>query len=689
MAHRFHLCAPVAQGIERLPPEQKAAGSIPAGGTLGIPAKRDHADSFIVENEARWIGVVVLRHVSATRPSIEVAPSTDVREHQADAVATKITGVPTRAPGRELGEQRLTTTPTGQGRELDDGTRAMFEAAFGRDLSQVRVHTDASAATTARDIRAAAYTVGPHVYFASGQFAPQTPAGSHLLAHELAHVLQNAGRGTPTVHRAPLPAQVKNSPEHQHLWHTITVADWLRAAALLNAYSIDGIHSVFEDLGARQIESLYLGAIANDAVGGGSNIAKEALAASPELQKAVAAVTAAGISVKEFVDYMKKSHGEVMDRWGFWRFRTIVNAARSLPDEALTHLMMAEDTTVYLHRSGRVGTTADEQSKRVQEFKPHGVTGTAAALGASALTKDQDAIDNAGALGDNVGDLGGALAQTGAARGQSKAFSEAGGRERDSSGLVVGKGGKSLDGAPASKGNYVSPRVGGPLPTTAGVTQKPLPPVKFGTVPQNVREAALKAMAADPKRGSGVGAEPAAMESRKGEGPAFDLNQLTGKAGNFRSLDFVNPQGLYSVKTKAVGGNFTARTVKDYFNDLDTLFDIGPGVAFTKTQQAAASIAANRDTIQKSNAWPTALPKDATEEQIAQEIARSGKVLIPDDHLEAVRGAIDNEVVNNPHRWPGQDAAQLKQRFQPIGIKAADLDQLHKEAKLNLVKEGQ
>jgi hypothetical protein len=208
-------------------------------------------------------------------------------------------------------------------------------------------------------------------------------------------------------------------------------------------------------------------------------------------------------------------------------------------------------------------------------------------------------------------------------------------------------------------------------------------------VPQNVREAALKAMAADPKRGSGVGAEPAAMESRKGEGPAFDLNQLTGKAGNFRSLDFVNPQGLYSVKTKAVGGNFTARTVKDYFNDLDTLFDIGPGVAFTKTQQAAASIAANRDTIQKSNAWPTALPKDATEEQIAQEIARSGKVLIPDDHLEAVRGAIDNEVVNNPHRWPGQDAAQLKQRFQPIGIKAADLDQLHKEAKLNLVKEGQ
>ncbi len=77
------------------------------------------------------------------------------------------------------------------GQHLDAATRAFMEPGFGRDFSKVRVHTDAKAAESARTVDALAYTVGHDVVFAAGQYAPRTQAGARLLAHELAHTLQN------------------------------------------------------------------------------------------------------------------------------------------------------------------------------------------------------------------------------------------------------------------------------------------------------------------------------------------------------------------------------------------------------------------------------------------------------------------------------------------------------------------
>ena len=76
------------------------------------------------------------------------------------------------------------------GRPLAGSTRQSMEAGFGHDFSSVRVHTDAAAADSASAVDALAYTVGSHVVFAAGQYAPQTPPGQGLLAHELAHVVQ-------------------------------------------------------------------------------------------------------------------------------------------------------------------------------------------------------------------------------------------------------------------------------------------------------------------------------------------------------------------------------------------------------------------------------------------------------------------------------------------------------------------
>jgi hypothetical protein len=77
-----------------------------------------------------------------------------------------------------------------QGEPLTPGVRDWAEGAFGHDFGGVRIHASRPAAYSARGIDAAAYTVGQHIVFAAGAYAPDTSAGRRLLAHELAHTLQ-------------------------------------------------------------------------------------------------------------------------------------------------------------------------------------------------------------------------------------------------------------------------------------------------------------------------------------------------------------------------------------------------------------------------------------------------------------------------------------------------------------------
>lgn len=76
------------------------------------------------------------------------------------------------------------------GAPLSLATRSFFEPRLRTDLSRVRVHTDSAAAASARSISAQAYAINSHIVFARDLYAPGTPAGKHLLAHELAHVAQ-------------------------------------------------------------------------------------------------------------------------------------------------------------------------------------------------------------------------------------------------------------------------------------------------------------------------------------------------------------------------------------------------------------------------------------------------------------------------------------------------------------------
>lgn len=75
---------------------------------------------------------------------------------------------------------------------LPQSTRQQMEAQFGEEFSDVRVHTDQDAAASAVERGSSAYASGRDIYFAPGKYAPGTPEGTHLLSHELAHVVQQS-----------------------------------------------------------------------------------------------------------------------------------------------------------------------------------------------------------------------------------------------------------------------------------------------------------------------------------------------------------------------------------------------------------------------------------------------------------------------------------------------------------------
>jgi hypothetical protein len=156
------------------------------------------------------------------QPRLAVGPVDDPLELEADRVADQVM-CPERGPfdsvyaGVGEGPQKqpaglqsaVSDAPAvvhevlrSPGKPLDTATRAYFEPRFGLDFSGVRVHVDAAAAQSARDVNAHAYTVGHDIAFDSGRFAPGSRAGRQLLAHELTHVVQQR-QGKPLVQRAP------------------------------------------------------------------------------------------------------------------------------------------------------------------------------------------------------------------------------------------------------------------------------------------------------------------------------------------------------------------------------------------------------------------------------------------------------------------------------------------------------
>jgi hypothetical protein len=143
-----------------------------------------------LEREADQVAEQVLRMPSAsTNTSTDAAP-------QVSRMASSTESSRSATPA-------VHDTLSASGQPLDATTRQFFEPRFGHDFSHVRVHADTQAAASAQSVDARAYTVGSKVVFNTGEYAPHSPSGQRLLAHELTHVVQQSQGSGRALQRAP------------------------------------------------------------------------------------------------------------------------------------------------------------------------------------------------------------------------------------------------------------------------------------------------------------------------------------------------------------------------------------------------------------------------------------------------------------------------------------------------------
>jgi len=188
----------------------------PAGGQVSRRSpERSQVGNHIKQHQLRS---------EAIQAKLDVSYPNDKYEQEADRVAAAVMGmrdvpregVPTAARPpvlqrkcTECEEEELQrkampeSGPVGSdfshpagGHSLPASEREFFQSRFGRDFSDVRVHTGAQANKAARSISALAYTMGHDVVFGAGQYQPGTEPGRMLMAHELAHVVQQGAAET-------------------------------------------------------------------------------------------------------------------------------------------------------------------------------------------------------------------------------------------------------------------------------------------------------------------------------------------------------------------------------------------------------------------------------------------------------------------------------------------------------------
>ena len=125
-------------------------------------------------------------------------------EEEEEPIQPKVEAGRTPAVSEEL-EGRINAA-RGGGEPLADSVRASVEPHFERDLSAVRVHTDAEADALSHQLSARAFTTGHDVFFREGEYQPESEGGRSLIGHELTHVVQ---QGAAPISRKPAEAKEK------------------------------------------------------------------------------------------------------------------------------------------------------------------------------------------------------------------------------------------------------------------------------------------------------------------------------------------------------------------------------------------------------------------------------------------------------------------------------------------------
>lgn len=161
-------------------------------------------------------------------PKLTIGAPNDPLEHEADAVADKVTRAPegnfaqrkcSECEEEEKLHRKPITASTGvtassnitqqiestksDGAAMDNQTKGFMESRFGANFSDVRIHDNDDSKQLSQSLGAQAFTIGKHIYFNENKYDPASANGKWLLAHELTHtVQQNAGISTKVIQRA-------------------------------------------------------------------------------------------------------------------------------------------------------------------------------------------------------------------------------------------------------------------------------------------------------------------------------------------------------------------------------------------------------------------------------------------------------------------------------------------------------
>lgn len=146
-------------------------------------------------------GAIVQQVVPNSTESTSTPESISTGETQADSETTDIFFKERSGGAINVDDPKVIQAELGQGRSLDSDVTSKMGTAFGEDFAQVRLHTDGTAAKLSDEMNAKAFTIGEHVAFATGQYQPGTMVGDALIAHELAHVVQQKGASSNLAHK--------------------------------------------------------------------------------------------------------------------------------------------------------------------------------------------------------------------------------------------------------------------------------------------------------------------------------------------------------------------------------------------------------------------------------------------------------------------------------------------------------
>lgn len=221
---------PVARGsaMAPAPPSALLQPKCACGATSGMSGQCKECQENRLQRTAAFAGVTGGLSISRPEDASELAA-----DRIADAVTrtdpdtwsggTGTTALVQRVPAAQ--QQTLSASAADRngvertlasgGEPLDYATRQFFEPRFGYDFGRVRVHRDGVAGESAKGLDARAYTVGEHVVFGPGQFRPERSDGRQLIAHELAHVVQQGvgAQPPPVLQRKPSKGEVTIAAE--------------------------------------------------------------------------------------------------------------------------------------------------------------------------------------------------------------------------------------------------------------------------------------------------------------------------------------------------------------------------------------------------------------------------------------------------------------------------------------------